>query len=249
MKVLCFLLIFFLAFSAKSQAEAFQFVTEPYPPFNFKKDGKAAGAVPEIVFAVCERLKAQCDITVMPWRRALSMAEEGEVYGVFCISKIPERTEKFRLTRPIVKSAYSVYTINSSKLIYKTPEDLTGFTIGAYGPSGTIRAIEALTKDVKGIKIVTEVDNATALRKLSAGRYGKNGAVILNRDSFAYLENQEGVENLKSAGVFKKFNYYIGLSRKKVSAAEAAQFNAALLALSREGIIEKILSKYGLENP
>src|SRR5262245_53513286 len=131
-------------------AEPLLFVTEPFPPFNFEDHGKASGAVPEIVSAVCERIGAECRISVMPWRRALLMAEKGEAYGIFCLSKIPERDAKFYLGSPVVSSAYFLFVRSSNKLVYKSPADLVGYTIGAYGPSGTLRAAEDLARNVPG---------------------------------------------------------------------------------------------------
>jgi hypothetical protein len=78
------------------------------------------------------------------------MAENGEAYGVFCLSRFPARERNLFLTGPVVKSAYSVYATLSSNLVYKTPEELADYTIGVYGPSGNPRSVELLTNGWRG---------------------------------------------------------------------------------------------------
>ena len=64
-------------------AETVHFVTEEFPPFSFSRGGIASGALPEIVNATCGLLQWHCEIEVLPWRRALQQAEDGEVDGIF----------------------------------------------------------------------------------------------------------------------------------------------------------------------
>jgi polar amino acid transport system substrate-binding protein len=86
----------------------------------------------------------------------------------------------------------------------------------------------------------------TALRKLAAGRYGSNAAVLINRDVGLTLIQENGIEGLIVAGDAKTINYVIGLSRSTVSAEQAELFNNKLRVLKHSGVVKKILQKYGL---
>jgi polar amino acid transport system substrate-binding protein len=232
--------------SGSAWAAKWQFVTEPFPPFNYLANGAVAGPIPEMVLLICERLKIDCSVNLMPWRRALRTAESGGSEGIFCLSKIPEREEKFYLGSPVVRSMYVVLVNDGSHLVYNQPSDLAGYTIGVYGPSGTQRAAEEITRDIPGVRIQTEVDNDTALRMLAGGRYGEKGAVLINYDLAPILIRDGRIKNLKMVGIATKFQYYIGLSRRTVSAGDAARFDEAFQSLAKEGKVDLILKKYGL---
>lgn len=253
MKILTRLIFLFGALAGLAagslRAETWRFVTEPFPPYNYEQEGRATGPMPEIVRAACARLAIQCNIEVMPWRRALQMAEQGKADGVFSLVRIPEREASFYLGPPVVELTYSFFVSSTSSLHYQRLADLNGYTLAAYGPSGTQRALEELQAGGGKFDIVQEIDNLTALRKLAAGRYGERGAVLINRDVAYWLIREEHLDNLKAVGDLRRLAYYIGLSRQRVSEAAANRFHQALVALGREGQLRAILKKHGLRPP
>lgn len=222
------------------------FVTEPFPPYNYLEAGRAAGPMPEIVRAACERMAVQCTIEVMPWRRALQLAEQGKADGAFSLVRIPEREASFYLGPAVADVTYTLFAQKKSSLRYQQAADLNGYTLAAYGPSGTLRTLQELQASGGKFDIIQEVDNATVLRKLAAGRYGERGAVLINRDVAYWLIREEGLDNLKEVGDLRRLAYHIGLSRQRVSEPTANRFNQALLALGRDGRLRAILKKHGL---
>jgi polar amino acid transport system substrate-binding protein len=238
----------FLAVGAL-RAETLRFVTEPFPPYNYEQEGRAVGPMPEIVRAACVRIAIHCNIEVMPWRRALQMAEQGKADGVFSLVWLPEREARFHLGPPVVELTYSLFAQTASPMRYQRLADLNGYTLAAYGPSGTQRTLEELQAAGGQFDIVQEIDNLTALRKLAAGRYGERSAVLINRDVAYWLIREEHLDNLKVVGDVRRLAYHIGLSRQSVSEATANRFDQALVALGREGQLRAILKKYGLRPP
>ena len=111
------------------------FVMDPFPPFTYEENGVAAGPLSDVIRAVCEVIRARCRLETYPWRRALKMGEEGMVDGLYAVADIPERKHFFYVSPPIVESAYGIFVHESSTLDYQRPEDLAGYTVGAYGPS------------------------------------------------------------------------------------------------------------------
>ena len=238
--------VLFCLSAGQAFARDLHFVTEPFPPYNYLEAGRAAGPMPEIVRAACERIAVHCHIEVMPWRRALQLAEQGKVDGAFALVRIPEREASFYLGPAVVDLTYTLFAQKTSLLRYQKQADLNGYTLAAYGPSGTLRTLQDLQASGGKFEIVQEVDNATVLRKLAAGRYGERGAVLINRDAANWLIREEGLDNLKEAGDLRRLAYHIGLSRKSVSEVTANRFHQALLALSRDGRLRAILKKHGL---
>jgi polar amino acid transport system substrate-binding protein len=75
------------------------FVTEEFPPFSYSRGNNAAGALPDVVNQVCRKLDYHCSIEVLSWRRALQLAEDGEVDGIFSVIQSPARHQAFLLRR------------------------------------------------------------------------------------------------------------------------------------------------------
>lgn len=222
------------------------FVTESFPPFTFEQGGLAVGPMVDVLNEACSRLHWQCEIEVMPWRRALALAEAGRVDGIFTVVDIPERRAKFHISPPVVKAHYSLYTLASRPLNYRAPADLAGREIGVYGPSATSRALQDLLAGVAGAAIRVERDNLTVLRKLAAGRYGTNGAALVNRDVANWLINTNAISGLKMTASVRDLQYSFGLSRIRTPEAAADEFASTLQQLCHEGRMRRIVSGYRL---
>lgn len=230
-----------------SPATEMLFVTEEFPPFSYSRGAIASGAFPEIVNLVCTQLKWHCPIEVLPWRRALQHAEDGEVDGIFTVIDSPARRDAFYITPMLSVSGYNFYTRRENDFVFTKPSDLTGRKIGVYGPSGTSYILQEKLKNVTDIEISLITNNQRLLLMLSAGRFGKNGLVVLNNDVARHLIDHDRLYALRNAGHMASTSYGIGFSRKKVSHERFSEFNEALIKLMDSGQVGKILKRYGLE--
>lgn len=238
----------FIPFAAASNS--LHFVTEPFPPFSYEEGGKAAGPMAEVIQAVCAEAKVSCTSEVMPWRRAIAEAEEGRVDGIFSILHGPDREKKFFLSDPIISSAYSFFALKRSAWTYNSVNDLSGLTIGVYGPSSTSRALDELiaaTKDAKNIKVELELENFDAYKKLMVGMYGPKAVVVANRDVGLALLKGKNLAGIIPVGDVKQIAYCFGLSRQKSTAGQMEILNKALRKLAASGNIKVILARHGLQ--
>jgi len=227
-------------------AQPRQFVTEPFAPYTYEQDGRAAGPMVDVLQEVCAQLRWQCHVRVLPWRRAMHLAERGEVHGIFTLLETPERRALFRFTAPVVEARYALFARSGQDFVYRGPASLVGHEIGVYGPSGSSASLAAL---VRGLDVKThlEPDNPSVLRKLIAGRYGERGLAYMNESVALWLLKDDGkLAGLQMAGTDKRFGYPFGLVRARVSAAEAKAFDAALLATCRRGVTAALLRPYAL---
>lgn len=231
---------------AVQAVEVWEFATEPFPPYNYEDAGRATGATTEVVRAVCEQMKIECHIEVMPWRRALRQGVMGEVMGVFSMRRLPEREAQFFFTDPFIAGSYALFSAPGRGPVYQRPTDLVGYTVAAYGPSGTETSVRDLVQEVAGVTVVRELSNEMALKKLAAGRFGPMALVACNRDVCRALIRQLGL-NLVEVGEYGGFQYGVGISRRKASAAQFAQFNEALQTLMREGKVKPVLDRFGVK--
>jgi len=255
-KSLCALALIVLT----NPAGAWEFVTEDFPPFTYPAASvgqpaasadtggvAAAGPFVDIVQAVCARLHRDCPISVYPWRRALALAEEGKVDGIFTVIHSPRREHAFHITRMLTTSRYSVYAPRSSTFVYHQPQDMAGKTIGVYGPSGTSFALRERLQQVPGVSIRLVADNRRLLRMLEAGRFGSQGLAVLNQDVAWHLIETERLDQVREVGELQPVSYGIGLSRQRVSTAQFEAFEAQLEALIADGTVPAILRRYQLE--
>jgi polar amino acid transport system substrate-binding protein len=228
-------------------AQTLEFVADPFPPFTYEENGTVGGPIADVVRATCELMRVPCELKLYPWRRAMGLVDQGLADGIFAVARIPEREKQFFLSDPIVESSYGVFVSNHSDLVYTSPRDLDGYTVAAYGPSAATEAIEQIAPHVPSMHMEVDIDNMTVLRKLQAMRYGDKGAAVINADVGLYMMRQEGINCLRMAGTIKKVAYSIGLSRKKVTEAQAEAFNSALRRLERSGALRRIVEGYGMK--
>lgn len=230
-------------------AAPLQFVTEPFPPFNFEENGQVAGPMVEVLHAVCKAAKIRCTTQIMPWRRALSMAEGGQVDGIFSILHGPEKARNFVLSDPVIRTAYSFFAPKGSGWSYATPTSLEGMTLGVYGPSSTSITLNGLVASDNSTKVVLELSNFDALKTLSLGGYGNKAAVFINRDVGLSMTKSMGLPDISPAGDVKQIAYCFGLSKKSPHTEEIAAFNRAVRQRMAAGEIAHILAKYGMKVP
>lgn len=240
-------LLLALAAARAVAAESMVFVMDPFPPYTYERNGTAAGPIADTIREVCLAIKVECRFETYPWRRALKLAEDGFVDGIYAVVPLPERAQFFHLTHPVVESSYAVFAPDWSSLRYQSPHDLDGYTVGVYGPSAASRALDAIVGKATGVQPVIELDNTQVLQKLAGGRYGEHGVALVNQDVGLYLMRELGIEGVKVVGRVGKTEYGIGLSRKKVSEQRAAAFNAALQQMFRSGRVRQIVESHGLQ--
>ena len=233
-----------------ASADEFQFAMQQYPPFNYQARGgsEIIGPMADVTMAVCTRIQAQCSIVILPWRRATKMAESGEIDGVLSILPTSNREAKYFFSANVMETAYSFFAPARSTFFYRQPKDLDNHLVAVYGPSGTSIALEELLKSNATARAVIEIDNITVLRKLAAGRYGDDNAVVaaMNRDVGLYLMKTEKISGIKPSGDFQKIGYSIGFSKARVSEARFKEFNDALKESIKDGTVRAILDRYGM---
>lgn len=226
-------------FSAGAQAQQplLRFVTEHFPPYTLLQapGDQGAGPMAQLLLEACQLAGWRCEIKAYPWRRALRMAEQGEVDGIFTVVDTPERRQYFHLSLPVVQAQYSVFMrAGRPPLPGVTPVHLSGRSWGVYGPSGTQLALQDWLRDDKA-SITQEPDNLTVLKKLAAGRYGDDGLALVNEAVGRMLITEHQVPGLLIAGPVRRFSYHFGLTRSRFSEAELRTFDGALNTLCRGG--------------
>lgn len=241
--------------AAPATASQWTFVTEDFPPFTHPAEDLgsldagilAGGPLVEIVQNVCKRLDRKCSILLYPWQRALRMAEQGEVDGIFTVVRSPDRERELHISRMLVTSHYSVFARNDSNFIFSDPKNMAGRTVGVYGPSGTSWLLSERLKSIADVNIHMTLNNRLLLNMLHSGRFGQEGLAVVNQDVAWHLIEDEKLDGLREAGELAAVEYGIGLSRKRISTEQFKVFEQALDEAINDGTVAHILRRYQLE--
>ncbi len=239
------ILLGLLAGSAQA-SHSLRFVTGEFNSFGTAIADQApatSGPFAEVVHEVCAYIHYRCVIDQAPWRRALMMIEEGKADAIFAVFPTPPREGTIRFTPPLVTSSLNVYAHRSTPLRYRRPQDLTGRLVHVFGPSG---ASYAVGERLRGIASVHEEnDNLRLIRKLNAGRYGSDPA-IMSADSARLLIGRLGLSDVEDVGVFEYRGFGFGFSRMTGKDDEFQDFMAGLRALMADGTIPAIIHRHHL---
>lgn len=222
------------------------FGTEPFPPYVIARQGRASGPMVDVLRATCERLGWRCELSLLPWRRALAEAEAGRLDGLFPLLQTPERERLFHFSSPVLNARYALFSRSGQSYRYDGPASLEGHELGVYGPSGTSTALNELLQDGPAVAVHLEPDNATVLRKLVHGRYGEQGLAFVNESVALWLLKQEQLQGLQMAGVAREISYSFGLVKARLTEADFQRFDEALQANCRNGRNAALIRPYAL---
>lgn len=218
--------------------------TQDFAPFSYLTNGVVSGPAADIIRNVCAEIKAECSLRLLPWRRAQQEVEEGKAHGLFVIGWNEERAKTLYFSPPLLSTEYGFFVRNDNPLTFKQNTDVKGYTVGTFGPSNTATALEKIKAEIKDLTIDMTPDDEAAFRKLSLGRVN---AVFSNKDVGNDMVRRLDIKNVRYAGRQQSLKYYIGFSRNFTDKKLVDQFNAAYRTLYKQGTIQEILARSGMD--
>jgi len=117
-----------------NELDQLNFVTESYPPYNFKSDGKLQGIAVDLLLAATKKsssLLTAPKIKLLPWPRAYNMAMMGPKIVLFSTTRTDEREPRFSWVGPIVPTRVVLLAKKSNAIVINTPADIKKYTVGA----------------------------------------------------------------------------------------------------------------------
>lgn len=239
-------------------AQPVRIVTEDFPPFQNIYNGTIQGPMYSIMRQICKEANLQCTFEMLEWKDAYKQSVDGDADVVFSILlEVPERADLFYLSPSIVNTSYSFFVTSRNPWKYSGVSSLDGMTVGAYGPSGTsIVAQEVADKRVAmgfpPLPLIIEPSIVLSYQNLITGKYGANGAVVVNKEVGMALLKKHSIIGPKEAGEIKKITYGFGVSRKSknpmIKPKEIFErMTVALATLQQRGDVLDTLRFYGLK--
>jgi len=223
--------------------EALLGITENLPPLNYLDDGAARGFSVELLRMMAGQAGIRLELQVLPWLRAVQMAEASAHGVLFSLTRTPERETQFQWVGPIAQRRILLYKLTSrADLTLTQLGELGRSRIGVVRDSAADRALQAAGLR-PGVELELGLDDATNVRKLLAGRMEYialldwAAAWNLRQLQLPYGTLQAVMEQ----DVGK--SYWYGLC-PDAKPALVRRLQAALEAIRRDGRYERLRQRY-----
>ncbi|MGI6853474.1 ABC transporter substrate-binding protein [Mesorhizobium sp. 1B3] len=231
--------------TAGAQELTLKIATEgAYPPFNnLTPDGKLEGFEIDIANALCEEMKAKCELVTQDWDGMIPALQAGKFDGIMASMSITaERKEKVDFTNRYYLTPPAIVAPKDTDIKGVTKEDLAGKTIGVQGSTTHFNYAEKTYTDstIKPYPTAQEYQLDLANGRIDAA----NDDIIVVQQ---FLETPEG-ECCKIVGTIKPVPEIhgegVGVAVRKGETDLINKFNAAIDAIRANGKYKEINDKY-----
>jgi len=198
--------------TSANELNQLNFITESYPPYNFKEKGKLQGIAVDLLLAATKRSSSTLtakQIKVLPWPRAYKMAETGPNVVLFSTTRTDEREQKFSWVGPISPTRIVLLAKKSNSIIISSPSDIKKYTVGAIIDDIGDQLVQKAGVKNSSIKHVAKA--ASLAKMLDAGRiklwaYEENVARWFIKQEGLNNSDFEAVYTLKESDLYYAFS-------------------------------------------
>lgn len=227
----------FAAAGANAQ-DTIKIATEgAYPPFNAKdSSGNLVGFDVDIAKALCEQMKAKCEIVAQDWDGIIPglVAKKYDAI-VASMSITDERKEKVDFTDRYYSNYLRIVAKKGGGI--KSADDLKGKTVGAQ--RATVAATWAEDNLGRGSTVKLYDTQTAAYSDLEAGRLD-----ALVSDVYPAYDWLKDKSDFEFVGENIDIDDKIGIAVRKGEDELREKLNAALKAIRDNGVYAKINAKY-----
>ncbi|MBP1852608.1 substrate-binding periplasmic protein [Rhizobium halophytocola] len=236
MKKLLAMLVLLAAPLSHAQAQTVHFTTEDYPPYNFRADGGISGASYDQIIKVMPKIGIDYTIELMPWARAIALAEAEKDTCVFTTAHIPERNDRFKWIEPLALDRNFMVARKGSGVVANDLETARQFVVGTQRNDYTQAILER--NRFPKVDLATNLD--LTLKKLLAGRID-----LMPMSELYFRQLEAKGEPLEAKFIFSQQTFSIACNID-FPADIQKKMQVALDEMIADGTQEAILARYGL---
>lgn len=215
--------------------------TEDWAPYNFAEGDQVKGISTDLLRAMCQEAKLQCDIKLVPWARAYKTATSQANTLLYTTARKPSRENEFLWIGPILPRATWVYGKAGLERKIHTVAELSQLRIGVVRDEAAQQDLQA--QGVAETAFVEDSSNTNVLKLLSRGLVD------------AMVDTEVGMDwnlrnaNMQSGSVSRLMKlsdsgaYYFAMNLNS-NPAYVEQLQQALDKLKREGKLTALVRKY-----
>lgn len=226
-----------ILFATVAHAGEIRLVTEEYPPFSFREGGKYKGSSIDQVDILMKTAGLDYSVDMMPWARALALAENEPMHCVFTATHNEERDPHFKWVEPLLTGKTLLIRKAGSKANPTTLDEAKAYLIGTQRGDFTADILKKNGFD----KVDLATDFNLTLEKLMLGRID---LMPISEDYYRKLR-KEGTQ-IEQTMIFSEQIYSIAC-HKSVPDEDIARMQAGLDKLISDGTQIRLFAKYGLD--
>ncbi|MGV8938884.1 MAG: substrate-binding periplasmic protein [Allorhizobium sp.] len=229
-------LLAFLGMVSAAQAQPIVFTTEDYPPYNFREGTGYSGVGYEQVIAIMQGLDTEYTVDMMPWARAIALAETSPMHCVFTTAHIAEREGRFKWVEPLAIDRNVMISSQASGIKVRNIAEARRYTVGTQRDDYT----QALLERNGFPKIDLATDLNLTLKKLLSGRID----LMPISEKYYYELRQQG-NPLESQFILSEQKFSVACNRDFPDDI-LSQMQAGLDRLIKDGTQAALLKKYDM---
>ena len=226
-----------LAMATAAIASPLHLVTENYPPYNYAEDRELKGLSVELMHLVMADAGLEYDMELMPWARAIALAENKNGYCVFTTVHTEERNTRFQWVEPLLISYNYLVKRADSNVQAATLEEARQYLVGTQRGDYTAELLESL--QFKRIDLASDIE--ITLNKLLLGRID-----LMPMAGTLVDELRQKGTPLKPLLVLTKALNGVACN-KEIPAETIAKMQASLTKLTEDGTWDSIYKKHGFK--
>jgi polar amino acid transport system substrate-binding protein len=218
-------------------AEPLKLVTEDYPPYSFRDGALLKGSSIDQVNLLMQDAGLDHTIEIMPWARALALAEKQIDHCVFTTTHNAERDPQFKWVEPLLSGRTLLIRKAGASVNPQNLDEAKQFLVGATRDDFTADLLKA--KDFKRVDLASDFN--LTLKKLMLGRID---LMPIAEDYYVKLR-RDGTE-IEKVLVLSEQIYSLACN-KAVPDETIAKMQKSLDKLIADGTQAALFKKYGLD--
>lgn len=130
-----------------AQLSSLRYVTEEFPPLNYREDNSAQGIAVNILEEIFRRNNANISVDVcefLLWEDGYQAALAGPQTVIFSTARVPSREGLFQWAGPYAEGSIVLFAPAEKQLSLKSPDDLAELRIGAIVNTSSIPHLRAV---------------------------------------------------------------------------------------------------------
>lgn len=229
-----FFLCFFV-FSVTGAEKGYKIVTENYPPYNCKKDGKVGGFCTKVLREIMKRLKVDYPIELTDWNNAYHMALNEKNYIVYSMNRTKAREPLFKWVGPLVVNRWAFLSRADKMIVLKNLDDARKYKVGTYYND----VCEEFLNNNKFDKTECTEEDYQNVKKLVDGKIDLWLVADLRTAELFAKQAKVDVTKIKPVCFVQDTNLYIGFNRNAPDEI-VNKFQTTLEQLKKDGTYQKI---------
>jgi polar amino acid transport system substrate-binding protein len=218
-------------------ADPLKLLTEEYPPYSFRDGAILKGTSIDQVNLLMKDAGLDHTVEIMPWARALALAERQPDHCVFTAAHNAERDPNFKWVEPLLAGRTLLIRKSGASVNPQNLDEARQFLVGATRNDFTADILKA--KDFKRVDLATDFN--LTLKKLTVGRID---LMPIAEDYYVKLR-RDGAE-IEKVLVLSEQIYSIACN-KAVPDEQITKMQKSLDKLIADGSQAALFKKYGLD--